>query len=126
MDESLEKVRRDIENTRFALGEKLGRLENKIETTTTTTLNPAYYVRTRPWPTLGIVVLGGWLVGRALRSNGAKKNVAAAPTGVANDALRSAVSGAAGIIGVIAGDLLRDFIRDRRARTLSYRANDRV
>ena len=48
MEESLESIRRDIENTRFALGEKLGRLEQKIEITTTQTLNPAYYVRTRP------------------------------------------------------------------------------
>ena len=51
MDDNLEDVRREVENTRFALADKIERLENKIETTATTTLNPAYYVRTRPWPT---------------------------------------------------------------------------
>ena len=42
MEESLEDIRRDIENTRFSLGEKLGRLEHKIEITTKQTLNPDY------------------------------------------------------------------------------------
>ena len=55
----------EVENTRFALADKIERLENKIETTATTTLNPAYYVRTRPWPTLGVCAFLGW-VDRAL------------------------------------------------------------
>jgi hypothetical protein len=119
MDESLEEVRRDIENTRLALGEKISRLENKIETTATTTLNPAYYVQTRPWPTLGIIALAGWLIGRALRANGRGKKEVTTRASVSSDALRSAVSGAASIIGVLAGDLLRDFVKDRRARRSS-------
>ena len=68
MDDNLEDVRREVENTRFALADKIERLENKIETTATTTLNPAYYVRTRPWPTLGVCAFLGWVVGRSLQS----------------------------------------------------------
>ena len=40
MDDSLEKVRRDIQETRYALGEKIEKLGDKIETTKNTTLKP--------------------------------------------------------------------------------------
>jgi len=80
MEESLEDIRRDIENTRFALGEKLGRLEHKIEITTKQTLNPAYYVRTRPWPTLGAFAVLGWMVGRALKPKRNRTRHSAPPT----------------------------------------------
>ena len=117
MTENLEEVRREIEDTRIAIGEKIGRLENKIETTATTTLNPAYYVRTRPWPTLGVFVALGWLVGRALKPSDRKGRYSSAQSASAsNGIVRSFVSGAASMIGVAAGDLLRDMVRDRRGR----------
>ena len=37
-----------------AVGDKISQLEQKIQTTKNTTLNPPYHVRTRPWATLGI------------------------------------------------------------------------
>ncbi len=108
MNETLEDVRRDIKNTRVALGEKLSRLENKIETTATTTLNPAYYVRTRPWPTLGIVTVMGWIVGRSLqpRQKGS--------TTKSNILVGSFASAAASMTGAIAAELFRDFLRRRK------------
>jgi hypothetical protein len=116
MDENLEDVRRDIETTRLALGEKIGRLEHKIQTTATETLNPAYYVRTRPWPTLGAFALLGWMVGRALKPR-PKKYSAGAPPSVTGSVIRSLVSGAASALGVAAGDVVRDFVKDRRRRS---------
>jgi hypothetical protein len=115
MEESLESIRRDIENTRFSLGEKLGRLEHKIEVTTKQTLNPAYYVRTRPWPTLGAIAVFGWVVGRALKPKGNRKRYSAPPT-LAGSVVRSVVSGAATALGGAAGDLVRDIVKDRRRR----------
>ena len=114
MEESLESIRRDIENTRFALGEKLGRLEQKIEITTTQTLNPAYYVRTRPWPTLGAFAVLGWIVGRALKPK-RNRHRDGAPT-LTGSVMRSVVSGAATALGGAAGDLVRDIVKDRRRR----------
>lgn len=117
MNERLEDVRRDIENTRMALGDKIGRLEHKIEVTTNTTLNPAYYVRTRPWPTLGVFAFAGWLVGRALRPKRVATNHGVGPSGsLSAEVMRSIFSGAAGAISIVAGDWLRDFIKDRRTR----------
>jgi hypothetical protein len=113
MEESLESIRRDIENTRFALGEKLGRLEHKIEITTTQTLNPAYYVRTRPWPTLGAFAVLGWVIGRALKPKKNRNRHAAPPT-LTGSVVRSVVSGAATALGGAAGDLVRDIVKDRR------------
>ena len=114
MEESLESIRRDIENTRFALGEKLGRLEQKIEITTTQTLNPAYYVRTRPWPTLGAFAVLGWIVGRALKPKRNRRD--GAPPTLTGSVMRSVVSGAATALGGAAGDLVRDIVKDRRRR----------
>ena len=115
MEESLESIRRDIENTRFALGEKLGRLEHKIEITTTQTLNPAYYVRTRPWPTLGAFAVLGWVIGRALKPKKNRNRHAAPPT-LTGSVVRSVVSGAATALGGAAGDLVRDIVKGRRRR----------
>ena len=115
MEESLESVRKDIEKTRFALGEKLGRLEHKIEITTKQTLNPAYYVRTRPWPTLGAFAVLGWIVGRALKPNRNRNRDAVRPT-LTGSVMRSVVSGAATALGGAAGDLVRDIVKDRRRR----------
>jgi len=115
MEESLEDIRRDIENTRFSLGEKLGRLEHKIEITTKQTLNPAYYVRTRPWPTLGAFAVLGWMVGRALKPKRNRTRPSAPPT-LAGSVVRSVVSGAATALGGAAGDLVRDIVKDRRRR----------
>lgn len=114
MNESLDEVRRDIEHTRLALGEKIGRLEHKIEITATETLNPAHYVRSRPWPTLGAFALLGWVVGRALQS---KLRTDATPTttpSLAGSLIRGVVSGAASSLSLVAGDLVRDFVKDRR------------
>lgn len=117
MDENLEEVRRDIETTRLALGEKIGRLEHKIQTTATETLNPAYYVRTRPWPTLGVFALLGWMVGRALKPTRKKYAGAGGPPSLTGSVVRSLVSGAASALGVAAGDVVRDFVKDRRRRS---------
>jgi hypothetical protein len=122
MEESLESIRRDIEQTRLALGEKLGRLEHKIEITTTQTLNPAYYVRARPWPTLGAFAVLGWMVGRALKPkrDGQKRNgqrYSAAPPAVTGSLVRSLVSAAAAALGGAAGNLVRDIVKDRRRHT---------
>jgi hypothetical protein len=114
MNESLDNVRRDIENTRVALGEKISRLENKIETTATTTLNPAYYVKTRPWPTLGVIALLGWFVGRSLKSKSASKQSSIDHHPALGGLASSVALGAANVIGVVAGDWLRDFLKDRR------------
>lgn len=117
MDDNLDEVRRDIKDTRLALGEKIGRLENKIETTATTTLNPAYHVRTRPWPTLGIFVVLGWLVGRALQPRSqAEQYMSGNPSRSSQGIKGSLLSGAASMMGVVAGDLVRDMVRERRAR----------
>lgn len=116
MDENLEDVRRDIESTRLALGEKIGRLEHKIQRTATETLNPAYYVRTRPWPTLGVFALLGWMVGRALKPK-REKYTAGGPPSLTGSVIRSLVSGAASALGVAAGDVVRDFVKDRRHRS---------
>jgi len=115
MNESLDNVRRDIENTRVALGEKISRLENKIETTVTTTLNPVYYVKTRPWPTLGVFALLGWFVGRSLKSKSAPKQSSTDHRSNTVSGLASSVAlGAANVVGVVAGEWVRDFVKDRR------------
>jgi hypothetical protein len=106
MSENLEELRRDIEVTRAALGEKVSLLENKIETTANTTLNPAYYVRTRPWPTLGVVTLLGCLAGRKLRKPRHRQEMR-----VRSGAIGSA---AASLAGVVAAELFRDFLRRRK------------
>jgi hypothetical protein len=117
MNESLDDVRRDIENTRVALGVKISRLENKIETTASTTLNPAYHVKTRPWPTLGVFALLGWFVGRSLKSKSASKQSSIDHRSNALGGLASSVAlGAANVVGVVAGDWVRDFLKDRRKR----------
>ena len=76
MNERLEEVRRDIEATRYALGEKIEKLEDRIETTKNTTLSPAYHVRMHPWPILTAVTLLSCLVGRSLKTKPAPRSAA--------------------------------------------------
>ena len=120
MDEKLQDVRRDIELTRTALEDKITRLENRIAITKNTTLNPAYHVQTRPWPTLAGVVAVGWIVGRAIRSKlansrsrqeGDKERVLLVP-----DSGRSRKSLASNLVGMLAATLLREFIASARRR----------
>ena len=113
MDESLQEVRREIERTRVALGDKVSRLEQKIQTTKNTTLNPAYHMRTRPWPTLGTTIAAGFALGRMIkaRSNGVQaKSRAKGTIGPA----------AANIVSMVAVDFFRDYLARRRKRRSEY------
>jgi hypothetical protein len=116
MDDNLEDVRREVENTRFALADKIERLENKIETTATRTLNPAYYVRTRPWPTLGVCAFLGWVVGRSLQSRAASTHLNKPETNVIGHLIRTFTSAAASVAGVAAGDFIRDSLKERKTK----------
>lgn len=110
MEENLQEVRREIELTRRALGEKVSRLEQKIETTKNTTLNPAYHVRTRPWPTLGSTVVAGFLLGRMFRSrSSARRNGVYTPS-LTKTAIAPA---AANIVSLLAANFLRDYFAKR-------------
>jgi hypothetical protein len=115
-NDNLEEVRRDIEVTRYALGEKIEKLEEKIETTKKTTLNPTYHLRTHPWPILATVTVLGCWVGRALRSKPPHK--APKTTGGAGIIGTSLASGFASALSsgaaVIAGDFLRSLLQQRR------------
>lgn len=119
MGENLDELRRDIEQTRHALGDKVGRLEHRVEETATKTLNPAYYVRTRPWPTLGAFAVLGWFVGRALKPHRRHEVSVNGGPPILRNVVRSLLSGAASSIGVLLGDLVRDTVRQRRKRDLS-------
>jgi len=110
VNENLDEVRHEIENARFALADKIERLENKIENTATTTLNPAYYVRTRPWPTLGVCAFLGWVMGRSLQVRGAR-----AP-GLAAQMVRTFLASAASVAGVAAGDFIRDSLKKHKTK----------
>ena len=126
MNKNLQEVRRDIEQTRTALGEKIDRLANRVETTKNTTLNPAYHVRTRPWPTLGITVALGCLVGRYMRSrltnSASRRNGVTERPSVVREMARNAGSSSANVVGLLAADLLRDFINERRRRRQERRS----
>jgi hypothetical protein len=117
MEQNLQDVRRDIEQTRIALGDKISLLEKKIETTKNTTLNPAYHVRTRPWPTLGIFVAAGWVFGRFMKSrfssNSRRDRVVERP-GIIREVARNTTSSAANVVGLVVGDLIREFVNKRR------------
>ena len=113
MDDNLYEVRQDIESTRGALADKIERLENKIETTATTTLNPAYYVRTRPWPTLSVCAFLGWVIGRSLQVRAAKSS-APRKASLSGQMIRSFASAAASVAGVAAGDFVRDALKQRK------------
>lgn len=115
MDENLDEVRQQIESTRVALADKIERLENKIETTATTTLNPAHYVRTWPWPTLGVCAFLGWVIGRSLQVRSAKSSAARQPS-LSGQLIRSFASSAASMAGVAAGDFVRDALKERKNR----------
>lgn len=113
MNDNLDEVRHEIESTRSALADKIERLENKIETTATTTLNPAYYVRTRPWPTLGICAFLGWVVGRSLQVR-ASRPPGARGASLAGQLIRAFATAAASVAGVAAGDWIRDSLKQRK------------
>jgi hypothetical protein len=109
VDESLQDVRREIERTRVALGEKVSRLEQKIQTTKNTTLNPAYHVRTRPWSTLGTTVAAGFVLGRIIKARSNHVEVKSRTKGT--------IAPAAGnIVTMIAADFLRNYFAKRRSR----------
>ena len=116
MDDNLEDVRREVENTRFALADKIERLENKVETTATKTLNPAYYVRTRPWPTLGVCAFLGWVVGRSLQSRAASTHSDKPKASVVGHVIGTFLSAAASVAGVAAGDFIRDSLKQRKTK----------
>ena len=120
MEQNLQEVRRDIEQTRVALGDKVSQLEQKIQTTKNTTLNPSYHVRTRPWPTLGMFVAAGWVFGRFVKSrwfgsSSGRDKIAARP-GIIPAVARSASSSAANVVGLLVADFTREFINKRRRR----------
>jgi predicted RecB family endonuclease len=124
VDNNLQEIRRDIEQTRVALGEKINRLTSRVETTTNTTLNPAYHVRTRPWPTLGITVAFGCLLGRFMRSRwsgSATRHNEVRPS-VIREMARNAGSSTASVMGLLVADLLRDFVKERRRKRQSSRS----
>jgi hypothetical protein len=75
MEENLHEVRREIEQTRAALSDKIVRLENKAGEIKRTVLNPAYQVRARPFRSLGASVLAGWMLGTFVRRTGNGKAV---------------------------------------------------
>ncbi len=127
MDDKLQEVRRDIELTRAALGEKIDRLTNKVETAKNTTLNPAYHVKTRPWPTLGITVALGCLVGRYMKArlvnSAARRNGIPPRPSIVREVARNTSSSAANVVGLLVADFLRDFINERRKRRQERRSS---
>jgi len=113
VNSTLDQLRRDIESTRYALGEKIATLENKIETTKNTTLNPAYYVRTRPWPILGAVTVMGYFVGRALKSKPSQANTGS-DAGIIGGITRSMMVAASSALGRMAVDTVREKLNKRK------------
>jgi hypothetical protein len=137
MEPNLEEVRREIEQTRARITEKINRLQEEVEETKRTTLNPAYHVRTRPWRTLGITVLAGWIVGRMAAPKGRRRNNYAASdnrsacdgaprTNGRNIVARAALAGIrATVSSLIVRDLVKAVVRDYvRHRWRRRRRND--
>jgi xanthosine utilization system XapX-like protein len=120
VSDDLENVRREIENTRLALGDKISRLEERIETTKNTTLNPAYHVKTRPWPTLATVMSLGWFVGHRLVTPSKKVIYQSlqngAPARSRRRLLHKVRSPLVSMIGIIAANVIRSLIRGRSPR----------
>ncbi|MGH7832637.1 MAG: hypothetical protein ACREQK_03255 [Candidatus Binatia bacterium] len=132
MEPNLEEVRREIEQTRARIAEKINRLQEEVERTKRTTLNPAYHARTRPWRTLGIAILAGWILGRMVaskrrrRNNHAPSDNRSAYKGVPKNRRRSLFARAA-LAGIratvsslivrdLAKALVRDYVRHRWSR----------
>jgi hypothetical protein len=115
VEQNLDEVRREIERTRIALGEKISRLEHKIQTTKNTTLNPAYHVRTRPWPTLGTTLAAGFVLARMLK---ARSSSSAPENGFrAKPRARGTIGPAtANVVSMVAVNFLRDYFNERRKR----------
>jgi hypothetical protein len=119
MESNLDEVRREIEQTRARITEKINRLQEEVERTKRTTLNPAYHVRTRPLQTLGISVLAGWILGRIAmpkknrRSNHAVSDDRLASNGVPENGRRSVVARAAlaGIRATASSLIMRDLMK---------------
>ena len=113
MNENLEDVRRDIENIRSAIGEKIEKIEDKIETTKNTTLNPTYYLKTHPWPILGGIALLSCLAGRSLKF---KRSEITPPVenGLVGSAIGSVASTLLNAAAVVAANYFRDHLAERR------------
>ena len=117
MEQNLAEVRREIELTRLALGEKVSRLEHKIQTTKNTTLNPAYHVRSRPWPTLGTTVAAGFILGKWMRGRSAARHNGRETAARAQGTIAPA---AANIVSMLAVNFIRDYFNERRKRQSHY------
>jgi hypothetical protein len=118
VSDDLENVRREIEETRLALGNKISRLEDKIVTTKNTTLNPAYHVKKRPWPTLATIVAIGWLLGHRFVTPSKRKIC----KGLKNRSterhatrrlLRNLGSPLVSLLGIAAATMIRNVVRAR-------------
>jgi hypothetical protein len=114
VNESLEDVRRDIENIRSAIGEKIEKIEDKIETTKNTTLNPTYYLKTHPWPILGGIALLSCLAGRSLRFKRSEIIPPPAGNGLVGSAIGSVASTLLNAAAVVAANYFRDRLAERR------------
>jgi hypothetical protein len=118
MSDDLENVRREIEDTRLALGNKISRLEDKIETTKNTTLNLAYHVKKRPWPTLATIMTIGWLLGRRLVTP-SKRRICkglqnrSTERHAARSLLRNLGSPLVSLLGIAAATMIRNVVRAR-------------
>lgn len=63
MDQTIDQIEADIDQTRARLGSNLRELTGKVEAAT----DWREYVRARPWVALGVAAVVGVLVGAALR-----------------------------------------------------------
>jgi hypothetical protein len=133
MESNLDEVRREIEQTRARITEKIGLLQEEVERTKKTTLNPAYHMQRRPLQTLGVSVLAGWILGRIATpkknrpGNHAVSEDRLGSNGVPENGRRSVVARAA-LAGIratasslIMRDLLKGFLGDYVKRRWSER-----
>jgi hypothetical protein len=119
MESNLDAVRREIELTRARMSKKIALLQQEVENTKRTTLNPAYHLRTRTWQTFGISVLAGWLLGRMAkpkknrRSNHAVSDDRFPSNGVPENGRRSVVARAAlaGMRATASSLLVKDLVK---------------
>jgi hypothetical protein len=134
MESSLEEVRREIEQTRARITEKISLLQEEVERTKRTTLNPAYHARKHPLPALGMSLLAGWILARlatprkSQRSHPVASDNRFASNGVPKNRRRSVVARAA-LAGIkatasslIVRDLVKGFLGDYVKRRWSRRA----
>jgi len=117
MNLTLDELRRDIESTRYVLGDKIATLERRIQTTKNTTLNPEYYLKTSPWPILAVITLMGYFVGRGLKSKPSKANLSRVnkgDTGVIGGMVRSMMIAISGSAGRMVVDSVRNQLNKRQ------------